>query len=67
MSRVFEIGAFGARPDGRTLCTAAIQQAIDACHAAGGGRVLCEAGTYLTGTLTLRSHVELANLPGAAR
>ena len=37
----------------------AIQAAIDAAHAAGGGRVVLEKGTYVSGTLDLKSHVEL--------
>ncbi len=55
----YDITSFGAVGDGKTKCTAAIQAAIDACAAAGGGTVVVPAGTYLTGTLYLRSHVEL--------
>lgn len=58
MAQPFDIRDFGASPDARTLNTAAIQQAIDACHEAGGGRVLCGPGRYLTGSLQLRSNVE---------
>lgn len=50
---------FGAVGDGITKDTAALQEALDACSAAGGGRVVVEHGTYLTGTLFLRSRVEL--------
>lgn len=39
--------------------THAIQDAIDACHANGGGRVFCGPGTFLTGALVLKSNVEL--------
>lgn len=53
------IAAFGAAADGKTINTAAIQSAIDACHAKGGGRVEIPAGVYVTGSLFLRSHVEL--------
>ncbi|NLE66209.1 MAG: hypothetical protein GX608_02190 [Lentisphaerae bacterium] len=59
MQQVFDISGYGARADGKTLNTAAIQQAIDACHAAGGGRVLCGPGDFLTGALDLKSRVDL--------
>jgi len=55
----YDIRDYGARGDGQTLCTAAIQKAIDACAAAGGGTVWFPAGTWLSGTLHLRSHVTL--------
>jgi hypothetical protein len=45
--------------DGATMNTSAIQKIIDGCAAAGGGRVVIPAGTFLTGTLELRSNVEL--------
>lgn len=38
---------------------AAIQRALDAAHAAGGGRVVVPAGRFLTGSLVLRSNVTL--------
>jgi len=59
MEKLFDIAEHGARPDGKTLNTAAIQSAIDACHEAGGGRVVCGAGRFRTGSLTLKSNVEL--------
>lgn len=65
MQTQFAIADFGAIGDGTTLNTRAIQQAIDACHAAGGGRVVVGAGAYLTGTVTLRSHVDLHLTAGA--
>ena len=54
-----DIRDFGARGEGVTLCTAAIQKAIDACAADGGGTVYCGPGAWLTGTITLKSHVSL--------
>jgi len=50
---------FGAKGDGKNLCTSAIQQAIDAAAKAGGGVVTCPPGTWLTGTIFLKSHVTL--------
>ncbi len=50
---------YGAKADGLKVCTNSIQQAIDACADAGGGTVRLMPGTYLTGTLFLRSYVRL--------
>ncbi len=60
----FDILDHGAVSDGKTLNTAAIQAAIDACHQAGGGTVRCGPGAFLTGSLMLKSHVELYLAPG---
>ncbi len=53
------VGQFGAKGDGVTKDTVAIQQAIDRCWIFGGGEVLVEAGNYLTGAIALRSNVIL--------
>lgn len=50
---------YGARPDGRTMNTRAIQRAIDDASGNGGGVVHVPAGTFLTGRLDLKSHVAL--------
>jgi hypothetical protein len=50
----FDVRSFGAAGDGTTRDTAAIQAAIDAA-AGTGGSVVLRAGTYRSGTLTLRS------------
>lgn len=50
---------FGAVGDGVTLNTAAIQKAIDECNKAGGGRVVISGGTYLTGSFSMKSNVDL--------
>ena len=63
--RVVNVRDLGAVPDGKTLCTEAIQQAIDRCGAAGGGTVYFPPGTYLSGTLFLKSHVTLHLEAGA--
>jgi hypothetical protein len=62
----FPVTQFGAIANDDTPDTAAIQAAIDTCGAAGGGRVLFPIGTCLSGTVRLRSGVELS-LPEGAR
>ncbi|MGC8638589.1 MAG: glycoside hydrolase family 28 protein [Isosphaeraceae bacterium] len=54
-----DVRTLGALGDGRSNDTAAIQRAIDTCARQGGGVVVVDRGTFLTGTLVLRSHVEL--------
>ena len=61
----YDIVDFGAKSDTTILSTAAIQRAIDQCSAAGGGRVVVPAGMYKTGTLVLKSHVDLHLETGA--
>jgi polygalacturonase len=63
---VFNIKDYGATGDGRTDNAAAIQKAIDACSASGGGRVLVPSGnTFLTGPFNLKSFVEFYVETGA--
>lgn len=50
---------FGAKADGATKDTAAIQQAVDRCAVLGGGEVLIPAGNYLTGAIALRANTTL--------
>jgi polygalacturonase len=64
-SRDLDITAHGAKGDGTTDCSAAIRAAIEACRAAGGGRVVVPAGRFLTGAIRLRSNVNLHLLEGA--
>ena len=63
--QVFDVHHFGAVGDGRTLDTAALNKAIEACSAAGGGCVLLPSGKYLSGTVRLKSDVELRLDAGA--
>ena len=56
---------FGAVPDGKTLCTAAIQAAVDTCAKSGGGKVIVPAGNFLTSAIFLKSHMEVEILAGA--
>ena len=62
---IHDIGLYGAVPDGKTNCAAAIQAAVDEAHRAGGGIVLVPAGRYLSGSVLLRSNVELHLEAGA--
>jgi polygalacturonase len=57
--KVFDVTTYGVVADVKTPATAAIQKAIDACAATGGGRVRIPAGTYLSGPIQLRSNVDL--------
>ena len=57
--------AFGAKADGVAKDTAALQAAIDACGAGTGGTVVLARGTFLSGTIRLRSHVTLHIAEGA--
>src|ERR1017187_3467676 len=61
---VFDVKAFGAKGDGKTPDRDAINRAIDAAAAAGGGTVYFPAGTYLTGSIRLRSNLALQFEPG---
>ena len=49
----FNVRELGAKGDGRTFDTDAIQKALDDCGKAGGGTVLLPRGTYLSKPLTL--------------
>ncbi|MBB6003439.1 glycoside hydrolase family 28 protein [Arcicella rosea] len=55
----FNVTTFGARPDGITLNTQAINEAITTCSKKGGGVVLVPNGMWLTGPIVLKSNVNL--------
>ena len=53
------ISGFGAKADGLTINTCTIQKAIDFVNENGGGRLIFEAGNYVTGSIYLKSNVTL--------
>jgi len=57
--KIYDVRAFGARGDGKGLDTAAINRAIAAATAAGGGTIVFPAGTYLSYSLRMQSNVGL--------
>lgn len=58
-TNVYRVNDFGAKRDGVTLSTTAIQSAIDDCAGKGGGLVVFDRGKYLTGSLFLKKNVTL--------
>jgi hypothetical protein len=62
---VFDVRARGAAGDGKSDDTAALNKAVEACAAAGGGQVVFPPGRYLTGTIHLKSNVTLLLDAGA--
>jgi len=61
----YNIMDYGAVNDGKTVNTRSIQKAIDACAASGGGTVYFPAGTFISGTIRLKSHINLHLEAGA--
>jgi hypothetical protein len=62
---IFNVRDYGATGKKEDSAQAAIQQAIDACTAAGGGMVYLPPGEYTSGTIHLRSHVRIHLEAGA--
>ena len=58
-SELYDPYCYGAKGDGYTNDTEAIQSAIDSCHLAGGGKVFLHNGRFLTGTVYMKSNVTL--------
>lgn len=57
--KLYDVRDYGASPDGNTLCTEAVQEAIDCCAKDGGGTVYFPPGTFLSGTVFMKSGVTL--------
>jgi len=62
---IYMITEYGATPGPASVNTGAIQDAVNACSAHGGGTVVVPPGEYLTGTIRLKSHVHLSLESGA--
>jgi polygalacturonase len=62
---IFDIRTYGAVGDGKAIDSPAINKAIEAAAAAGGGTVLFPAGTWLSFSIRLKSHVALYLSQGA--
>ena len=58
-TRVYNVVDFGAKGDGVSLDTQAVQAAIDACNRDQGGTVLVPAGVFVVGTIEIKSNVTL--------
>ena len=63
--RAFPISDYGAIGDGAFLNTSAFEKAIQACAAAGGGKVIVPPGSWLTGPIQLQSHIDFHLEQGA--
>ncbi|MBW8865035.1 MAG: glycoside hydrolase family 28 protein, partial [Verrucomicrobia bacterium] len=63
--KTFNVRDYGAFGDGKNIDSPAIDKAISACAAAGGGTVLVPAGTYLSGSIHLQSNIHLLIDAGA--
>jgi len=61
----YNILSYGAKADGKTLNTKAIQAAIDQCSEQHGGRVIVPAGVFMSGTIVLKNEVTLYLMDGA--
>ncbi|MGY4538484.1 polygalacturonase [Mucilaginibacter sp. UYNi724] len=65
LSQAYNIKDYGAVADGKTINSAALQKAVDACSKNGGGIVYVPPGTFITGTFHLKSNVDLHLETGA--
>ena len=55
----YNVKAFGAVADGKTLCTKAVQEAVEYCHLQGGGIILFDGGRYVLSTVFLKDNVHI--------
>lgn len=62
---VYNVKDYGAKGDGKTLDHVVINKAIEAANKVGGGQVVLPAGTYLCGSIRLKSNVDLHLMAGA--
>jgi polygalacturonase len=62
---VYNVRDYGAKGDGKTLDSPAINAAIETAVKNGGGQVLLPAGTYLSGSIRLKSNIDLHLTAGA--
>lgn len=60
----YNVKSYGAKADGKTNDAAVINKAIGAAANAGGGTVFFPAGTYLSGSIRLKSNITLYLSPG---
>ncbi|MDP4227273.1 MAG: glycosyl hydrolase family 28-related protein, partial [Bacteroidota bacterium] len=58
-ARIYNVKDFGARGDGKAFDSPSISKAIDAASSAGGGTVFFPAGTYICGSVQLKSNISL--------
>jgi len=65
-NRIFYASQVGAKADGKTVNTKTFQAILDKIEQNGGGKLIIDApGTYLTGTISLKSHTTLEVQAGA--
>ena len=61
----YNVKAYGAVSDGKTLTSDAFNKAIEVASQNGGGRVIVPAGEYLCGSIRMKSNIELHFEDGA--